>query len=120
MTIGLPQGYQYCKSQMRMVSIVPNDGPRGSTFLGRVDPTSVYVETWTPVQGIGAGRSWVEAEMTVLGVRSGIAEQSYRDGTCNRPGNRHIFYCRGSGCVSTNDDGQAVSASSPPGAGSRK
>ena len=115
MTIGLPSGYSYCKSQMRMVSIVPRDGDRGSTFLGRADAKGMYAETWTPVQGIGQGRSWVEAEITLVGVLDSLASWSYSSGTCRKPESRNLFYCRGGGCVNTNDDGQRVpSAARPP------
>lgn len=120
MTLALPSGYSYCSSSMRLTSIVPHDGPKGSTFLGRADATSLYSETWTPVLGPFDGRSWVEGDLSVLGIRTELAQSSYANGKCHAPG-RAIFYCRGGGCEGgAVDNGQSVDTSSPPGAGSRK
>jgi hypothetical protein len=98
----LPSGYAYCKATMHMVSIVPHDGDRGSTFLGQSRANGFYYETWTPVQGAGGGRSWVEA-----GIKCYASQ-------------RVLWYCRGGGCVDTDDRGQSKDASSRPGAGSAK
>jgi len=118
MSVKLPSGYTYCKSAMEMVSIVPKDGPRGSLFLGAVRTNGLYLHTWTPVQGIGQGRSWVEAKLTIVGVRDDLARDKVKKGTCQNSDSRNIFYCRGGGCVSTQDRGQNVPSSSPPGASS--
>lgn len=118
--IALPAGYSYCAASMQLVSIVPHDGDRGSTFLGRADADGLYTETWTPVLPPFEGRSWVEADLTVIGVRSDLAQLNYANGRCRPPG-RAIFYCRGGGCEGgAVDKGQSVDTSSPPGAGSRK
>ena len=96
-TMALPSGYSYCSSSMKLTSIVQRDGPRGSLFLGRADPNSFYFETWTPVLGLGEGRSWVEGDLAVVGVRDDLASAAYSSGRCHSP-NRAIFYCRGGGC----------------------
>lgn len=119
MTIGLPAGYAYCSSSMRLTSIVPHDGDRGATFLGRADANSLYSETWTPNMPFGQGRSWVEGDLSVVGVRADMAQASYANGQCHAPG-RAIFYCRGGGCEGgAVDNGQSVNTSSPPPAGGR-
>ena len=118
MTIQLPSGYVYCKSEMKMVSIVPKDGPRGSTFLGEAKESSLFLETWTPTKKPWDGRSWVEANLTLIGVRKDLADSRYQDGTCQRP-NRHLWYCRGGGCVDTQDRGQKLDVRTTPGANSR-
>jgi hypothetical protein len=121
LTMSSPSGYKYCRSSMSLTSIVPNDGPRGSTFLGRADDESMYIETWTPVLPPGQGRSWVEGNVTLISVKSESAEAEYQSGRCVRGGQRVVFYCRGSGCQGGAEDrGQALDSSSPPGAGSRK
>lgn len=121
MRLSPPPGYSYCRASMKLTSIVPHDGDRGSTFLGRADDESLYSETWTPVQGPFDGRSWVEGDLTLIGVKNEYAEQEYQSGRCARPGSRVWFYCRGGGCEGGAEDrGQAVDASSPPGAGGRK
>lgn len=120
----LPSGYAYCMARVHTVSIVPNGGDRGSLLLTRADGNGLNVQTWTPVLPPFDGRSWVEANITLIGVRNDLAEASYRnDGPCYRPNSRVFLYCRGGGCEvprTTDDRGQAVDASSPPGAGSRK
>jgi hypothetical protein len=118
-TASLPQGYAYCRSTMKMTSIVPHDGPRGSLFLGMSKPNGLYYETWTPVQGMGGGRSWVEGGISILGIREDLAAEAYADGTCHGP-ERVLWYCRGGGCVDTADEGQAKDSSSPPEANSAK
>jgi hypothetical protein len=121
MNINLPAGYSYCSSSMSLTSIVPRDGPEGSTFLGRADATGLYSETWTPNQVFGGGRSWVEGDLTVVGVSSASAQAAYASGECHAPNSRIVFYCRGSGCEGgALDRGQALDASTRPGAGSRK
>ena len=119
MRLSLPPDYVYCKSEMRMTSIVPHDGPKGSTFFSQVEDNGIYLETWTPALPSGDGRSWVEADVSVLGVAQGLAEAKYADGTCVRPGGRYLFFCRGGGCVDTQDNGQSVDTTRPPGANSR-
>ncbi len=118
-TATLPSGYAYCKATMKMTSIVPHDGPRGSLFMAMSKPNGLYYETWTPVQGLGQGRSWVEAGISILGIRQDLAASSYASGTCYRP-ERALWYCRGGGCTDTEDRGQAKDTSSPPGAMSAK
>src|SRR3982751_5363263 len=67
MHLRLPDRYAYCSSSMRLTSLVPHGGARGSTFLGRADPDGLYSETWTPVMPPFEGRSWVEGDLTVVG-----------------------------------------------------
>lgn len=116
----LPNGYLYCGSSMKMISIVPHDGPRGSLFRGAVARNGIHLETWTPIRPPGAGRSWVEADVTLIGVREDLAAQAQKKGQCKSFNERNIWYCRGGGCVNTVDVGQSVSSASPPGANSRK
>ena len=105
---------------MRLTSIVPRDGDRGAMFLGRADADGLYSETWTPIMPPGQGRSWVEGDLSVVGVRSDLATAKYMTGACHKPG-RAIFYCRGRGCESgAVDNGQSVDTSSQPPAGGRK
>lgn len=121
-TMSLPSGYVYCSSSMQMISITPHDGPRGSLWRGATDPKGLYLEAWTPTQGFGGGRSWVEAEVTLIGVRQDLASKMIANGKCNSSAaGRTIWYCRGGGCEggSIRDNGQSVSTSSPPGANSR-
>ena len=118
-TATLPSGYAYCKATMKMTSIVPHDGPRGSLFMAMSKPNGLYYETWTPVLPITEGRSWVEAGVSIVGIRQDLAASAYANGTCFPP-ERALWYCRGGGCTDTEDRGQAKDTSSPPGANSAK
>lgn len=121
--IHLPSGYSYCRATISLVSIVPHDGSRGSTLLARADAAKLNIQTWTPVLPLGQGRSWVEANISLVGVRDYLAEQSYSSGKCVRPESRIFLYCRGGGCESpknTVDSGQSVDPSTAPNANSRK
>ena len=112
MTIYLPDGYRYCRSEVKMVSIVPNEGSRGSTLMVRAMRRGIAVETWTPILGLGEGRSWVEADITVFGVHESISDLSVVN-RCHPATGRSILTCRGKGCVDTIDEGQIVSQESP-------
>ena len=121
MDIGLPYGYSYCRSLIHTVSIVPNDGPRGSMLIARADSKKLYVETWTPIRGFGQGRSW--AEITVIGVRTDKASSYYRSRKCFQPKSRILMACRGCGCErprDTSDEGQSVRLTGHLGACSRE
>jgi hypothetical protein len=106
--VKIPDGYTYCRSQIHMISVVPADGPRGSIFSASSTPTGIGIYTWTPRRGVGQGRSWVDADVTVYGVRSAIAQQQISAGHCVAPG-KNIINCRGNGsgdrpeCKSVND-----------------
>lgn len=116
-TVTLPTGYQYCTSSMRMVSIVPHDGPRGSLWLGATQLNGMYLQSWTPKQGLFGGRSWVESEVTLVGVKENVAFEARSAGKCNSAAaGRSIWYCRGGGCINVDDKGQSVPTSYPPGA----
>ena len=97
----LPNGYSYCKSSMVLISIIPHDGDRGSTFAARSVDDGINAMTWTPVLGLGQGQSWVEANIEILGVRTDSSELYYKAGQCNRPKNRLLWNCRGGGCIKT-------------------
>ncbi len=116
-TVTLPAGYQYCTSSMRMVSIVPHDGPRGSLWRGATQLNGMYLESWTPKQTLFGGNSWVESEVTLVGVKENVAFEARSAGKCNSAAaGRSIWYCRGGGCNNVDDKGQSVPTSYPPGA----
>ncbi|UEM12364.1 hypothetical protein J4G43_049545 [Bradyrhizobium barranii subsp. barranii] len=54
----------------------------------------VGIYTWTPKQGVGQGRSWVEADYTIYGVKSDLAEKYRTEGKC-KPVGKNIINCRG-------------------------
>ena len=68
------------------------------------------------------GRSWVEGDVTVMGVRADLADAAYAGATPCRKGNsRPFFWCRGGGCEgSISDTGRTIDMGSEPGAGERR
>jgi hypothetical protein len=124
--VSLPDGYSYCTARFQLVSIVPRDDERASTLFleGREEngKAGVAVETWTPERHDG-GRSWVEGDLTVVGVRHEQAAAAYAGATpCYRvPDNRRaMFVCRGSGCEGQFVDRGRTVSTAPTGAGERR
>jgi hypothetical protein len=111
--VSMPSGYQYCTSEVKLTSIVPRNGPRGSTLLITTHDDVYHIETWTPVRNLGEGRSWVQATFAVTTVRNALAESAFASGQCFRGGKRNILHCRGSGCSSIKDRNQNVSSTPP-------
>ncbi len=79
----LPSGYQYCRAKIQTVSVVPASGDRASFMSITGTAREVGVYTWTPVLGLGQGRSWVEADFTIVGVRDALVQQYRSSGVCN-------------------------------------
>lgn len=90
----VPSGYQYCRALIRTISVTPASGDRASVMSAGNDKNGVHAYTWTPRQGLGGGRSWVEAEFTIYGVRNEIADQMRAKGTCRAFG-KPLINCRG-------------------------
>lgn len=93
-TFTLPNGYVYCRSEIETVSVSPASGDRASVMGASSIDNGVTVYTWTPRQGVGGGRSWVEANYTLVGVRADVAEKHRQAGICKQPG-RVLVSCRG-------------------------
>jgi hypothetical protein len=79
----IPDGYQYCRAKIETVSVVPASGDIASFMSITGTASSVDVYTWTPRLPVGQGRSWVEADFTIVGVRNELAEQYRARGVCN-------------------------------------
>lgn len=94
-TIALPIDYEYCRMKISTISVVPATGDRASYMSVAAHPTSVGVYTWTPRQGLGKGRSWVEADFTVIGVGKWVADKYRAEGKCNSSKEHAVVSCRG-------------------------
>lgn len=101
-SIKLPKGYEYCRSRIKMISVVPADGNRASVMSASAKKDGVDVYTWTPRRGLGEGRSWVEAEYTIIGVKGRMANTYRTSGKC-KAYDRQLIGCRGNG---SNSHGQ--------------
>lgn len=101
----LPAGYFYCKSKIETISVVPATGDRASLMTATRNSSSGYVGidvyTWTPVLPFGQGRSWVEADFTIIAIREGAAYSNYSDKAACVPlldssNTKDLMSCRGS------------------------
>jgi hypothetical protein len=93
-TIEVPKGYVYCRASIHTVSVVPATGDRASLMSATSNERGIAIYTWTPRQGTGQGRSWVEADYTIYGVKSDLAGKYRAEGKCKPPG-KSIINCRG-------------------------
>jgi len=98
--IKLPTGYEYCRSAIRTVSVVPATGDRASYMGVSADKPGLSVYTWTPKRHVGEGRSWVEADFVVTGVKTAAAQKYRESGKCNANAlPRTVVQCRGAAGV---------------------
>lgn len=97
--VNLPSGFRYCHSNITVTSIVPHDNGYSPTMgvqstSSPAEGLNFYVRTpklpWT------GSRSWVEADVTIVGVAANLAEVYYNNGKCNRPPSQ-VISCKGYG-----------------------
>lgn len=93
-SISLPAGYQYCRASIHTISVVPATGDRASVMSSSSNAKGVAIYTWTPRQGSGEGRSWIEADYKIYGVRNDLADQYRSQGKCHSFG-KVLIACRG-------------------------
>lgn len=87
-SLEVPAGYVYCCSSIRTISVVPATGDRASVMGATSNGRDIAVYTWTPRQGIGQGRSWVEADYTLYGVKKSLADKYRSEGKVHPPTQR--------------------------------
>jgi len=90
-----PSGWQFCRAKVQVISVTPYEGKRGSIFNAGAQLDRLDLSAWTPKQGMGGGRSWVDADVSVILVKTGDRAKLVKDGTCKAPGG--IVGCRGDG-----------------------
>jgi hypothetical protein len=94
-------GWKICHVQVRTTSVVPATGDRASLFSISAAPAAVSIYTWTPRQGIGAGRTWYDGMVFVAHVKAELADDYTKSGKCSVPqtGNAAAYQCRGASGV---------------------
>jgi hypothetical protein len=93
-------GRKVCRVQVRTTSVVPATGDRASLFSLSAIRSGVAIYTWTPRQGIGAGRTWWDGMVFVAHVKDALADEYARSGRCSVPEAPSAAYqCRGSSGV---------------------
>lgn len=81
-TYYLPEGYRYCRAKAETVSVVPKTGDIASFMSIRANDQNVGVYTWTPRLQPWEGRSWIEVDFTIIGVRNDLIDQYRTRGIC--------------------------------------
>jgi hypothetical protein len=99
----LPAGYAACAARINVVSIVPASGERASFLHAAVRTDSAGVYTWTPRRQAWEGRSWVEADLQLLGIKAEYQQEFQKKGVCGQRGANDwdLAKCRGNPCVAT-------------------
>jgi hypothetical protein len=100
-TISIPNGYEYCKTDLHMKSVAPADGERASKFWVNTFKDKVVLASWTPRKDVTGGRSWVDMEATVAAVKSSEAERYRSQGKCVSPKGDASYQCQGKACSSS-------------------
>lgn len=112
-TVPLEPGYAYCATRLKVTSIVPADGERASVINAAVNPQGLQMTTWTPVMRPGEGRSWVEGDIQVFGIKPEYLDEFVTKGVCKKITDQvAIISCRGRATC-----GPGVSHGDPLGAG---
>src|SRR5262249_47774257 len=90
-------GRKICRVQVRTTSVAPATGDRASLFSISAAPGAVGIYTWTPRQGIGAGRSWYDGMVFIANVKAELADYYTKSGKCSVPqtGKPAAYECRG-------------------------
>jgi hypothetical protein len=95
----IPAGYAPCAAIVTVKSIVPADGPRGSTVNGAINPANVQISTWTPTRHVGEGPSWAEGDVAYFGIKPAFLDEFVRKGVCKRVASQEtLISCRGRSC----------------------
>lgn len=81
--VALPAGYQYCHSHIEFTSVNPPEGARASVLGAWTQKSGVKINTWTGKRPVFDGRrSWIQADLTIMGVRDDMADTARLTGTC--------------------------------------
>lgn len=78
-----PDGYQSCKLSIDVISTVPADSA-GSLLDVSFEKNKSHIVTYVPIQNLGQGRAWVEADLVATYVKDESADARRADGTCRK------------------------------------
>lgn len=97
----VPAGYAFCAARIVIHSIVPGSGDRPSEISAgiRQDGTALGVYTWTPIRHYGEGRTWIDADVQVTGIKPNYLQEFRNKGVCKEPTSNNpddvILRCKG-------------------------
>lgn len=113
--VATPRGYSYCGARVRVTSVVPSEGPRASQLRVFANPEGILIETWASLSSMGSGRSWVEADIQLISIRTEFIREFVSNGICVLPSESAILTCIGKQCEqnASNADFEAVGRKVP-------
>lgn len=89
----LPAGYQYCRAKIETLSIVPKDGDESAYMTVTGSDHDLRIQAWAPQSGLYAGKTWVEADISLVGVKDSLVQEYRSKGICT---DKYISkFCRG-------------------------
>jgi len=89
-------GYSVCKVSFHLESINPPSGQRSAHFSLQAERSFAQIYAWVPRRGLGGGRGWIDAEVSILMIRSNLYQRAIHDGLCDTMGSDRVhFTCRG-------------------------
>lgn len=96
----LPNGYEYCRSQVEPRSVRPSD----SQYWVQRLPNGLWIQTRTTIHRVFDGRSSaVRLNVAVVGVRSDLAASYRQSGQCRPNDTKLIYSCQGKHCATVKD-----------------
>ncbi len=100
-SLPVPSGYKLCAIRMDVISLAPASGDRASYIDSVAGPNGFGAYTWTGQQGLGGGKSWVEADVQMLAILPEYLEEFRQKGVCGDfSQDRGLVKCRGNPCLS--------------------
>lgn len=99
-----PDGYRICDARLNLTSIAPKYDRQSPTFTISHPPNvgvatdKIKIYSFVHRQGLGDGRSWVDAAVTVKFVKDGVSDV----GGCRliNPNFGNRYSCKGEACAS--------------------
>lgn len=93
-----PDGYFLCRAHLKVISIAPTDGRRSPTLEVSAGEHGAYVYAFVHTLGSTAGRSWIEALITVTYLPNNKRSDPDANGCFYRNGQRSHYRCKGGTC----------------------
>lgn len=93
--IHVPPGYSFCHAYWHLTSANPPSGDRDPALGMTAVDDKVGIYAWVGHKPAFGGRSWIDGELAILGVKSDLAAQYRQAGKCAPLGT--FVDCRGGG-----------------------
>lgn len=96
----LPDGYVVCAARVYVTSIAPGSGKRASVFNVNIRKNAIGAYTWTQRPRPFDGRSWVEADIQLLGILEKFKDEFQEKKVCGNDFQRELSLvsCSGNPC----------------------